>query len=193
MEQQSELRASDQDRQKVADRLRDAVNEGRIDLFEYDERLAAAYAAKTYGDLAGITADLPEPEKQSVVPVAGAPLATERQIAEAEKASFERRRRTRHRLWGMWRPWAAASIITTGIWLATVIGDAELKYFWPVWVIVPWGFVLLAQSFGGGRRDWSRSGWSQSGWGPGRCGMGWGTPQPQPSRPQPPLGAFAPR
>jgi hypothetical protein len=53
------LRVSDEDRHAVAEVLRRAAGEGRIDLDELDERLEAAYGAKTYGDLVPITADLP--------------------------------------------------------------------------------------------------------------------------------------
>jgi uncharacterized protein DUF1707 len=53
------LRISDDDRHAVAEVLRHAAGEGRIDLEELDERLEATYAAKTYGDLVPITADLP--------------------------------------------------------------------------------------------------------------------------------------
>jgi hypothetical protein len=53
------LRISDDDRHAVAEVLRKAAGEGRIDLDELDERLEAAYSAKTYGDLVPITADLP--------------------------------------------------------------------------------------------------------------------------------------
>jgi hypothetical protein len=53
------LRISDEDRHAVAEVLRHAAGEGRIDLEELDERLEAAYSAKTYGDLVPITADLP--------------------------------------------------------------------------------------------------------------------------------------
>jgi hypothetical protein len=55
----SRLRISDEDRHRVAEVLRLAAGEGRIDFQELDERLEAAYAAKTYGDLVPITADLP--------------------------------------------------------------------------------------------------------------------------------------
>ena len=55
----SRLRISDADRHKVADLLREAAGEGRIDLEELEERLEAAYAAKTYADLVPITIDLP--------------------------------------------------------------------------------------------------------------------------------------
>ena len=53
------LRVSDADRHKVAEILRQAAGEGRLDLDELDERLESAYAAKTYADLVPITADLP--------------------------------------------------------------------------------------------------------------------------------------
>ncbi|WP_036555295.1 DUF1707 SHOCT-like domain-containing protein [Nocardioides insulae] len=55
----SRLRASDADRHHVAERLREAAGEGRIDLEELDQRLERVYRAKTYADLAPLTADLP--------------------------------------------------------------------------------------------------------------------------------------
>jgi hypothetical protein len=54
-----QLRISDQDRHQVAEILREAAGEGRIDLDELDERLEATYAARTYADLVPITHDLP--------------------------------------------------------------------------------------------------------------------------------------
>lgn len=56
-----ELRASDADRERVAERLREAVTEGRLDMEEFDTRLGAAYAARTYGELTPLTRDLPAP------------------------------------------------------------------------------------------------------------------------------------
>ncbi|MET0998516.1 MAG: DUF1707 domain-containing protein [Marmoricola sp.] len=75
-DERARLRISDADRHKVAELLREAAGEGRLDLEELDERLEAAYVAKTYGDLVPLTADLPvgaQPH-QSVVP----PSATSR-------------------------------------------------------------------------------------------------------------------
>ncbi|MGP3950151.1 DUF1707 SHOCT-like domain-containing protein [Streptomyces sp. 7N604] len=54
-----ELRASDADRERVAEVLRDAVAEGRLDMEEFDERLGAAYKARTYAELEPLTRDLP--------------------------------------------------------------------------------------------------------------------------------------
>jgi hypothetical protein len=55
----AQLRISDQERHQVAEVLREAAGEGRIDLDELDERLEATFSAKTYADLVPITADLP--------------------------------------------------------------------------------------------------------------------------------------
>ncbi|MFD0055983.1 DUF1707 domain-containing protein [Streptomyces sp. NPDC127168] len=55
-----ELRASDADRERVAEVLRDALAEGRLDMTEFEERLDATYRARTYGELAPITRDLPD-------------------------------------------------------------------------------------------------------------------------------------
>ena len=52
------MRISDADRHRVAEVLREAAGEGRLDLDELDERLGLAFAAKTYADLVPITADL---------------------------------------------------------------------------------------------------------------------------------------
>ncbi|GAA3147737.1 hypothetical protein GCM10017687_76150 [Streptomyces echinatus] len=54
-----DLRASDADRDRVAEILRDALAEGRLDMEEFEERLESAYRARTYGELAPLTRDLP--------------------------------------------------------------------------------------------------------------------------------------
>ena len=53
------LRASDADRERVANVLREAAGDGRLTMAELDERLDAVYAAKTYAELEPITHDLP--------------------------------------------------------------------------------------------------------------------------------------
>ncbi|MET7649462.1 DUF1707 domain-containing protein [Streptomyces sp. NPDC005486] len=54
-----DLRASDADRERVAEVLRDALAEGRLDMAEFEERLEETYKARTYGELTPITRDLP--------------------------------------------------------------------------------------------------------------------------------------
>ena len=54
-----EMRASDADRERIAERLRDAVAEGRLDMAEFEERLDLAYKARTHGELVPLVRDLP--------------------------------------------------------------------------------------------------------------------------------------
>jgi hypothetical protein len=54
------MRASDADRERVANVLREAAGDGRLTMDELDERLDAVYAAKTYAELEPITHDLPD-------------------------------------------------------------------------------------------------------------------------------------
>ncbi len=65
----ADLRASDADREKVADVVRDAAADGRLGVDEIDDRLGATYAAKTLGDLERVTWDLVVPDQ----PTAPAP------------------------------------------------------------------------------------------------------------------------
>ncbi|MBL1118887.1 DUF1707 domain-containing protein [Streptomyces sp. 110] len=55
------MRASDAERERIAEVLREAVAEGRLDMEEFDERLGAAYAARTHGELEPLVRDLPVP------------------------------------------------------------------------------------------------------------------------------------
>ncbi|MGW6913782.1 DUF1707 SHOCT-like domain-containing protein [Kitasatospora sp. NPDC054939] len=56
---EADMRASDADRERIAELLRDAYAEGRLDVDEHAERIEAAYRAKTMGELAPLTRDLP--------------------------------------------------------------------------------------------------------------------------------------
>jgi hypothetical protein len=55
-----ELRAGDEDRERLAARLREHLVAGRLTLDEFSERLDAAYAARTHAELEPLTRDLPE-------------------------------------------------------------------------------------------------------------------------------------
>jgi hypothetical protein len=127
-----EMRAADADRQTVADKLKIALDEGRLDLHEYDERLQQAYAAKTYGDLDRLLTDLPV-----VAPQAAATPAVSHDHATAEWL--------RH----VWGSWVSAVMITTVIWAITSLSSGELLYYWPAWVAGPWGAILLWSTIGG--------------------------------------------
>lgn len=134
------LRAADADRSAVASVLGEHMAAGRLTVAEYEERLTRAYAAKTYGELAELTTDLP----------GGA-------VPAAPSGSSVAAREERPARWGgdwgeadawAWRTWTSTAAIVITIWAITSLANWELLYFWPVWVIGPWGVVLLIQSFG---------------------------------------------
>jgi len=65
------LRASDADRERVADILRQAGGDGRLDVEELDERLQRAYATKTVAELRPLIADLTPAEAVATQPASG--------------------------------------------------------------------------------------------------------------------------
>jgi hypothetical protein len=64
-------RASDRDREAVAELLRRHHLAGRLSLEEFEERLAAAHRAVTLGDLAALHEDLPDPPARRRRPARG--------------------------------------------------------------------------------------------------------------------------
>jgi hypothetical protein len=124
-----EMRAADADRQAVADKLRIALGEGRLELHEYDERVQRAYSAKTYGDLSPLLADLPDATAKPVAPVVAHQTAAWLQM--------------------MWGSWVPVAVITTVIWMISSVSSNHLIYYWPVWVIGPWAAILVMATVGG--------------------------------------------
>jgi hypothetical protein len=61
-----DLRASDADRERVISLLSDALADGRLTLTEHSERMEQACAARTLGELTGLTADLTPAEAQPI-------------------------------------------------------------------------------------------------------------------------------
>jgi hypothetical protein len=96
------LRIGDADRERVADRLRRAAGEGRLSPEELEERLEAAFAARTVAELEPLVADLPP----------------------APRPRPERRDR------GELRAWAATSILLVAIWALT--GAGYFWPVWPI-------------------------------------------------------------
>jgi peptidoglycan/LPS O-acetylase OafA/YrhL len=155
------LRAADTDREAVAAILGRALSDGRLAVDEYEERLGKAYAARTYGDLEPLTSDLPRqgsPSRPAPELVRGSlgtgrgPAARPHQAGMCGSAQWGRGpMRT------MWGPWITTVLIVTAIWLATSLASGGPSYFWPIWVIVPWGAVLLASCLTGPRRPSARN------------------------------------
>jgi Flp pilus assembly protein TadB len=77
------LRASDEDRERIVERLHRAATEGRISSEELEHRTSAALKAQTYAELEATVADLPRFDRQRAVPTrrssAGWALSTVRQ------------------------------------------------------------------------------------------------------------------
>jgi DUF1707 SHOCT-like domain len=122
------LRCSDADREHVVAELNRHFTEGRLTLEEFDERSSTAYHARTYADLAPLTADLPHgpivPAEQKAVPVP--PSQPPVDPARWQKAT---------RALGSW---LSVSLMLTVIWAIGGRGN-----FWPGWVIGIWGFFVL--------------------------------------------------
>ncbi|HEY3774294.1 MAG TPA: DUF1707 domain-containing protein [Solirubrobacteraceae bacterium] len=111
---QPQLRASDADREQLAGELRAHAVAGRIDTDELEERVQAAYSARTLGDLDELRRDLP---------------ATPEQMALSLR---ERRsqlvRRTIQETGGSLGLFA----VCTAIW----IGSGASGFFWPLFVVI---------------------------------------------------------
>ncbi len=61
-----DLRASDADRDRALAMLGEAMSDGRLTVDEHSERIQRAFAARTLGELAELTADLAVPSAQPV-------------------------------------------------------------------------------------------------------------------------------
>ncbi|MFF0545267.1 DUF1707 SHOCT-like domain-containing protein [Nocardia thailandica] len=125
-------RASDAERNAVVTLLGTHLSEGRLDLAEYDQRVARVYATTTRDQLDLVLADLPE-------------------IAAAKPAAAPARAGSRVPIWQRIEAgsWLGVSVIVLTIWALVSLSAGELTYFWPMWVIGPWGAVLLLRVFSG--------------------------------------------
>lgn len=131
-----DMRASDVDRKAVQDRLHHAHAEGLISLEEFDSRVRAAWAAKTRGELAGVSADLPLPSA-AARPVRG--------VFAPDGGGIAMR--------VLFTIWLSASLVNVVVWGLLVLTLGHGLYPWWVWVAAPPGAVLVTLfSLGIGRR-----------------------------------------
>jgi Domain of unknown function (DUF1707)/2TM domain len=112
-----ELRASDGDRDVAVDELRAHAADGRLTVEELEDRVQRALAARTLGDLADLTRDLPD--RGSPKPPA---RARRRRSLRPELSAF-----------------VAVMVLLIAIWAFTGAG-----YFWPLWPALGWGVFVLA-------------------------------------------------
>ncbi len=146
MEHRPDMRASDADRQAVVERLRGALDEGRLKMDEYLERMELAYEAVTYGDLVPLYQDLPEArpvaKQQEPAPPAQAPAP---QADVARRGGFAGLPTALKVVWTVWLTVVSINVV---VWVLVSATTAHLVYPWPLWVAGPWGAVLLGLSFG---------------------------------------------
>jgi hypothetical protein len=117
------VRASDKDREAVIALLNEHTAAGRLTLAEFEERVSSAYVAQLVSDLDGLLSDLPVLRSAAVEPIRRAPERTVN-----------------------WGPWVLAGMITVVIWVLTSIAAGQVLYPWPLWVVGPWGLVLLSRA-----------------------------------------------
>jgi len=135
------MRAGDSDRKAVADQLKLALDEGRLDLSEYDERLQRTYGAKTFADLDGLLDDLPgtvPPQQSQVQPATSA----------AGPATAPGPARSGANQVARWvGPYGGVILVCIIIWAITSASARHLTYFWPVWMLIPLVLGVAGQFF----------------------------------------------
>jgi len=147
-DRREELRAADVDREFVVERLKGALDEGRLSLSEYDERLQQTYSARTYGDLDRLLADLPLQGHAQLVPAPPTSPAASTSPPVTATAVPPGRAVPRW-LAIVWGAWLTAVLVNVAIWGAVVLSTGHFIYFWPIWVAGPWGAVLVATTISG--------------------------------------------
>jgi hypothetical protein len=143
-DRQRMMRASDADRQEVVDRLRAALEEGRLKMDEYLDRMGLASEAVTYGELVPLYADLPESTSVARLDPVPAPVAR----PQAPPPAAAARHGLPTALKVLWTIWGAIVAVNVVIWALVSATTAHLIYPWPVWVAGPLGAILLAVTFG---------------------------------------------
>ena len=122
------VRLSDSERDEAAAYLRQQMSDGRLTLYELEERLGKVYDARYRMDLAGLFDDLPSPtpavpSSPPAVTTSGPPIRPRPQRGRIDAI----------------RSYVFVNVLCIAIWMMT--GGP----FWPIWVLVPWGIVLLAK------------------------------------------------
>lgn len=117
-------RASDTERDEVVRRLSEHAAAGRLEATELDERVAAALAARTRGELAVVESDLPHPAPEPA--------------AQPKPRRSGRRLRPATPPRGELAAYLSVMALLVAIWALTGAG-----YFWPVWPALGWGVALM--------------------------------------------------
>ena len=117
MPEPGDVRVSDDERERVAREIREHYAAGRLDDDELNERVEAAYAARTQGELNALRADLP-----------ALPATRTEQRADVARRRRELERRLLQQSGGALVPF----VICTAIWAFAGASGS----FWPIWILL---------------------------------------------------------
>jgi hypothetical protein len=131
------VRASDADRERTIEVLRESFAQGRLTPEEFHERVDLGYAAKTIAQLAELTTDLPPADGPLASADGPHPVAPGHAGAVQRSFGSEMRR--------IWTGWASMTIVLTTIWLLTGISGG-LSGYWPIWPVGIYGAVCLTMT-----------------------------------------------
>lgn len=126
------MRASDAERDRVAQLLQEHFAQGRLDHEEFTERLGRAYKARTADELATVTRDLPERDLADVPGASG----SREEFAVAPPISMRD-----PALMVPWALYAGVNALCFVIWLILFLTTDD-DYPWFLWVMGPWGIVM---------------------------------------------------
>ena len=139
-QRRASLRASDADREQFVEALRQHHAEGRLTAEELADRTERAYAARTFGDLDALAADLP----QLRPPAPAAPRP-----GPPPSADLPRRLESP----GPSPPAAKATLLRTVVWFGTISllmiviwAMTGRDYFWTVWPILGFMVAIIWQA-----------------------------------------------
>lgn len=131
------IRTSDAERDRVARLLQEHFAQGRLDHEEFTERLGRAYKAKTADDLARVTTDFPETDP-----------AEKGHTARFDTGVAAPPLRLRDpALMVPWWLYGGVNILCFTIWLILYL-TTDASYPWFLWVLAPWGILMLVVTFG---------------------------------------------
>jgi muconolactone delta-isomerase len=125
----SMVRAGDRDRAATAAQLGQALTQGYLDIIEYEQRVAAAFAAHSSNELRQLLADLPIAQLRRNDP----------RRREARKAAAQMS--VRLHLAG----YVLMVVIVLTVWLSVALSGGTW-YFWPIWPILGAGIAVLGHA-----------------------------------------------
>lgn len=141
-----QMRASESDRQLVLDQLRQAVEDGRLDVAEYQDRIDAAMNAKVYSELDVLVADL-----QRLPPPGYQDLQATQQTTPVHPSLSRANMRLREEQQVRGRRWKIAGVvalIAAGIALVLIVVFPELLLYIAITVLVVLVLFVLAGVLG---------------------------------------------